>query len=84
MAVLTNVDSAAETVTVTSVARAMDLQLLRSQLVQEASFADWIRESEIDLLLNVHSLHIAHADVVRFPRSAASTSTLGRSRGMRA
>lgn len=67
VAVLTRLDSAAETVTVASVARAMSLQLLRSQLVREAAFADWIRESEIDLLLNVHSLYIAHADVVRAP-----------------
>jgi methionyl-tRNA formyltransferase len=71
VAVLTNLDSAAETVTVASVAKAMDLQLLRSQLVREASFADWIRENEIDLLLNVHSLYIAHADVVRAPASGS-------------
>jgi methionyl-tRNA formyltransferase len=67
VAVLTRLDSAAETVTVASVARAMNVQVLRSQLVREASFADWIRESGIDLLLNVHSLYIAHADVVRAP-----------------
>ena len=67
VAVLTHLDAAPETVTVASVARAMELQLLRSELVREARFAEWIRDGAIDLLLNVHSLHVAHAEVVRAP-----------------
>lgn len=67
VAVLTSPDAAAEKVTVASVARAMDIPLLPSELVRDATFAHWIRDTEIDLLLNVHSLHVADADVVTAP-----------------
>jgi methionyl-tRNA formyltransferase len=67
VAVLTRPDATAETVTVASVARAMGIDLLPSQLIREPTFADWVGENGIDLLLNVHSLYIAHADVVRAP-----------------
>jgi methionyl-tRNA formyltransferase len=67
IAVLTRPDSA-QTVTVSSVARGLDLEVLPAELVRDASFADWIRQKEVDLLLNVHSLYVAHADVVRAPR----------------
>jgi methionyl-tRNA formyltransferase len=54
--------------TVATVARQMNLRLLPSRLVEDAAFADWVLREEIDILLNVHSLHIVHADVVRAPR----------------
>jgi methionyl-tRNA formyltransferase len=37
-------------------------------LVRDAGFADQIRAWEIDLLLNIHSLHLIHADVLEAPR----------------
>jgi methionyl-tRNA formyltransferase len=67
VAVLTRLEPLTESTTVASVARTMDLQLLSSELVRDAHFGDWIRANEIDILLNVHSLYIAHADVVRAP-----------------
>jgi methionyl-tRNA formyltransferase len=67
VSVLTRLDAPRGTVTVASVAEAMGLQLARSELVREPSFADWMNEQGVDLLLNVHSLYIAHAAVVRAP-----------------
>ena len=92
VAVLTSPDAAAEKVTVASVARAMDIPLLPSELVRDATFAHWIRDTEIDLLLNVHSLHVADADaatalqtsrrvdgdfVLSLPKDARPTSPMG-------
>jgi methionyl-tRNA formyltransferase len=37
-------------------------------LVRDAGFADQIRAWEIDLLLNIHSLHLIHGDVLEAPR----------------
>jgi methionyl-tRNA formyltransferase len=36
--------------------------------VREPGFADQVRAWEIDLLLNIHSLHLIHADVLAAPR----------------
>jgi UDP-4-amino-4-deoxy-L-arabinose formyltransferase/UDP-glucuronic acid dehydrogenase (UDP-4-keto-hexauronic acid decarboxylating) len=53
---------------VASVADSLGVPVLPSAQVREAPFAGWIREREVDLLLNVHSLHVIHADVVGAPR----------------
>jgi methionyl-tRNA formyltransferase len=37
-------------------------------LVREAAFAAQVRDWEIDLLLNIHSLHLIHGDVLGAPR----------------
>src|SRR5262245_10129431 len=50
------------------VAEGLGLPGLEAGLVRDAGFADWIVAHDIDLLLNVHSLSIAHADVVGAPR----------------
>jgi methionyl-tRNA formyltransferase len=39
-----------------------------SERVRDAATADWIREQEVDLLLNVHSLYLIAGEVVGAPR----------------
>jgi UDP-4-amino-4-deoxy-L-arabinose formyltransferase/UDP-glucuronic acid dehydrogenase (UDP-4-keto-hexauronic acid decarboxylating) len=46
----------------------MNLRLGPAALVQNDEFAEWMIEEDVDLLLNVHSLHLACASVVRAPR----------------
>jgi methionyl-tRNA formyltransferase len=50
------------------VATGLGLPILATQRVRDPGFALWLAEHRVDLLLNVHSLSIAHADVVRAPR----------------
>jgi methionyl-tRNA formyltransferase len=57
--------------TVATVAETLDIPVLRSSRVKEPELADWMREQEIDLLLNVHSLYLIHAAVVDAPRIGA-------------
>jgi UDP-4-amino-4-deoxy-L-arabinose formyltransferase/UDP-glucuronic acid dehydrogenase (UDP-4-keto-hexauronic acid decarboxylating) len=50
-------------------ADAMGLPVLEARdRVTDPAFADWIREREVDVLLNVHSLSIVHDEVTRAPR----------------
>lgn len=51
-----------------SLAEEEGIGVLDPGLVRDDAFADWIAEREIDLLINVHSLHIARAAVVDAPR----------------
>jgi methionyl-tRNA formyltransferase len=53
--------------TVASVADGLGVTVLPSERVREPGLGDWIREREVDLLLNVHSLFVAHEEVVRAP-----------------
>jgi methionyl-tRNA formyltransferase len=54
--------------TVAAAAAQLGLATLPSERVKTAELADWMRGQEVDLLLNVHSLYIVHADVVAAPR----------------
>ena len=54
--------------TVGGVAQALDVPQLPSAKVKDPALADWMRVQEVDLLLNVHSMHLIHADVVAAPR----------------
>lgn len=54
--------------TVAVVAEQLGVPVLPSERVREAETADWLREHEVDLLLNVHSLYLIHGDVVAAPR----------------
>lgn len=54
--------------TVAAAADEHGLTVLPSTRVKDPEFASWMREQEIDLLLNIHSLYVVHADVVRAPR----------------
>jgi methionyl-tRNA formyltransferase len=53
--------------TVATVAEGLGVAVLGSERVRDADLAGWIRDERVDLLLNVHSLFVAHEDVVRAP-----------------
>lgn len=53
--------------TVGGVAEGLGLTVLPSEQVKDPALADWIRGENVDLLLNVHSLFVAHGDVVGAP-----------------
>lgn len=46
----------------------LDLEVIDASRVKDPAFAGWLREREVDLLLNVHSLSIASDEVVSAPR----------------
>jgi methionyl-tRNA formyltransferase len=54
--------------TVASAAAQLGVETLSSERVKTAELAEWMREREVDLMLNVHSLYIVHGDVVAAPR----------------
>lgn len=54
-----------------SVAQKMGYETLPAGQVKKAEFADQLRAKSVDILLNVHSLHIVHRDVVNAPRLGA-------------
>ena len=68
VAVLTAPPTRGGGATVAGVADSLGVQVLPSERVRDAATADWIREQEVDLLLNVHSLYLIHGDVVAAPR----------------
>ena len=47
------------------------MPILPSTSVRDPEFAEWMRSEEIDLLLNVHSLYVIHADLVAAPRTGS-------------
>jgi methionyl-tRNA formyltransferase len=53
---------------VAALAAEMEVPRLEPRSVRDAGFADWVAEQGIDLLLNVHSLHLIHADVLEAPK----------------
>lgn len=53
--------------TVAGVAEGLGVTVLPSERVRDPGLADWIRGEDVDLLLNVHSLFVAHGDVVGAP-----------------
>jgi UDP-4-amino-4-deoxy-L-arabinose formyltransferase/UDP-glucuronic acid dehydrogenase (UDP-4-keto-hexauronic acid decarboxylating) len=53
---------------VAAVAGMAGVPVLDPGLVTDRAFAAWIADHDVDLLLNVHSLRIAHGDVVEAPR----------------
>jgi len=53
---------------IASAAQELGLTLMPSEHVRDPALADRIREWDVDLLLNVHSLFVVHRDVVRAPR----------------
>jgi methionyl-tRNA formyltransferase len=66
--VLTREDAAVRGATVASVARNLGARIIDSKLVRDPQFAFWIKEENIDIILNIHSLFVMHADVVDAPR----------------
>jgi methionyl-tRNA formyltransferase len=67
VAVLTAPPTRGGGATVASVADGLGVCVLPSERVREAALGGWIRDRQVDLLLNVHSLFVAHEDVVRAP-----------------
>ena len=54
--------------TVAAVAESLGLSVEPSERVRDPALAALLRERDVDLLLNVHSLFVIHADVVAAPR----------------
>ena len=53
---------------VSDVARQLDVPVWPAAYVKDPALGVRMRDEDVDLLLNVHSLHIAHGDVVAAPR----------------
>jgi methionyl-tRNA formyltransferase len=51
-----------------SLAKRLEVPVLPSEAVRDASTADWLVREEVDVLLNVHSLFRLHPAVVTAPR----------------
>jgi UDP-4-amino-4-deoxy-L-arabinose formyltransferase/UDP-glucuronic acid dehydrogenase (UDP-4-keto-hexauronic acid decarboxylating) len=56
---------------VAQLAKQLGISVFPSTAVLDPEQADFIRSQQVDLLLNVHSLFIIHADVLRAPRIGA-------------
>jgi methionyl-tRNA formyltransferase len=67
-AVLTAPQTRGGGATVAGVAEGLGIAVEPSERVRDPRLGDWIRDRGIDLLLNVHSLFVVHADVVAAPR----------------
>jgi methionyl-tRNA formyltransferase len=68
VAVMTAPPSTGGGATVARAAESLGVPVLPSDRVRDPRLADWIREQEVDLLLNVHSLYLIHGDIVAAPR----------------
>ena len=53
---------------VAAVAARLGIEVRDAALVREPALASWLRAESVDLVLNVHSLHLVHGDVVQAPR----------------
>lgn len=53
--------------TVASVARALDVPVLPSESVRDPALANWIREQDVEVLLNIYSLFVVDGLVVAAP-----------------
>ena len=71
MAVCTSGSAEAAGSSVAGRANGLDVPLHPAEVVAQESFAARLRPEEIDLLLNVHSLRIAHPAVIAVPRLGA-------------
>jgi len=54
-----------------SAARAMGLETWPAKMVRDPALSEQIRSWQVDILLNVHSLHIIHEDILSAPRYGA-------------
>lgn len=62
--VLTDTGSPSKGTPVATAAKKHEFSVMPAPLVKEASFAEWIRDNSIDLLLNVHSLFVICPEVI--------------------
>jgi methionyl-tRNA formyltransferase len=71
VAVLTTEPTRGAGATVASVAETLGATVLPSERVRDSGFARFVRDEDVDLFLNVHSLYLVNADVIRAPRIGA-------------
>jgi methionyl-tRNA formyltransferase len=71
VAVLTGSVGGRRGATVDDLARSLGIPVRAASEVRDPSLASWIGTNDVDLLLNVHSLFIAHPEVVEAPRLGA-------------
>jgi methionyl-tRNA formyltransferase len=69
--VLSDGRSRARGATVADAARRLDIDVRPAEEVRDAALGEWLRGAGIDLLLNVHALHVVHPDVIQAPRLGA-------------
>ena len=70
-AVFTSSGAGEGTTSVARVAASLDVAVRDAAEVKDAALAGWLEDQRVDLLLNVHSLHIAADEVVQAPRLGA-------------
>ena len=63
--VLTSERSKTRSATVMSVARQAGYEVLPASLVKDPAFAEKVKSTNVDVILNVHSLHIINDEVLR-------------------
>jgi UDP-4-amino-4-deoxy-L-arabinose formyltransferase/UDP-glucuronic acid dehydrogenase (UDP-4-keto-hexauronic acid decarboxylating) len=66
-AVLTSAPEGVRGATVAGVAERLGVRVLPARLVKDPALAGQMRDEGVELLLNIHSLHIVHADVLVAP-----------------
>lgn len=71
VAVFTSRGPAEPGATVAGVARALDVPVRPAAEVRDPALGRWLRDEGADLLLNVHSLHVVHWDVLEAPALGA-------------
>jgi methionyl-tRNA formyltransferase len=67
VAVLTGSGPPGPGATVAGLAKKLEVPVRPAAEVRDPALGDWLRAQGTDLLLNVHSLHIVHPDVVEAP-----------------
>ena len=68
VAVATSAEDGERGASVAGLASRLGVQVWQSELVTESSLAKQVEEARVDLLLNVHSLHVLDAAVLAAPR----------------
>lgn len=53
--------------TVATVAERLGIEVLPARLVTDPALADWMKADGVELFLNVHSLYVAHPEVIAAP-----------------
>ncbi len=71
VAVMTSTRPAAPTASLSAIAGSLGIPVWSAALVQDVAFADAIRNAEVDVILNVHSLHLICNEVIRAARIGA-------------
>ena len=84
LSVLSSGQGKGQGATVAQAARALAIGVRPAELVRDPGFADWIRDRNVDVLLNVSSLYVVHPAVVAAPRIGSFNLHPARSQSTRA